>query len=169
MSNSIGNKIKNLRIQKKITQSELASVLGIAASTVGMYEQDRREPDLRTLIRLCEYFEISADELLGISKSATILPLPNCAETLSPQERLLVRYYRERADVQLIVKDLLNPSPAVLLPVLKASPEESQPLQITPVFEAAHSEYNHPPKTTLFSKEKWDKIATAPETNDPLL
>ena len=152
MSASIGNTIKNYRTQKKITQSQLASVLGISSSTVGMYEQDRREPDLQTLILLCEYFGISADEILGISHTAAVILQPqNTAAILSDQELRLLRAYRERPELHSLISDLLETNSSV------------------PVFEAAHSEDNHPPKTSHISKEKWEKISNAPETDDPLL
>lgn len=153
MSASIGNKIKTFRTQKKITQSQLASVLGISSSTVGMYEQDRREPDLRTLILLCDYFGVSADELLGISKPAVILQPRNDTTVLSERELYLLRAYREQPDLQLLVNDLLGFNTTSFIPV----------------FEAAHSEDNHPPRTSCLPKEKWEKLSNAPETDDPLL
>ena len=39
------NHLKELRAQKGYTQSELGKMLGVSASTIGMYEQGRREPD----------------------------------------------------------------------------------------------------------------------------
>jgi len=60
-----GARLKELRIEKSITQSELAKLLSISASTVGMYEQGRRDPDTSTLQFLAEYFDCSVDYLLG--------------------------------------------------------------------------------------------------------
>ncbi len=58
-------KIKILRIKENMTQWELAEKLGVSASAVGMYEQGRREPDAKTLMKIARIFSVSVDELLG--------------------------------------------------------------------------------------------------------
>jgi transcriptional regulator with XRE-family HTH domain len=60
-----GQRLKKLRLEAGYTQKELADMLGISPSAVGMYEQNRRSPDDRTLLKLCEMFRTSADHLLG--------------------------------------------------------------------------------------------------------
>ncbi|MBQ9461480.1 MAG: helix-turn-helix transcriptional regulator [Clostridia bacterium] len=67
---SLGSKIKQLRKQAGMTQSELAGRLGISPSAVGMYEQDRREPDRRILSKLCGIFGVSGDFFIRSDKSA---------------------------------------------------------------------------------------------------
>ena len=49
-----------------MTQAQLADKLDISASTVGMYEQGRREPDNYTLARICQELGASVDYLLDI-------------------------------------------------------------------------------------------------------
>lgn len=61
----LGSKIRQLRKQAGMTQSQLAARLGISPSAVGMYEQSRREPDSDTLRRLCEIFDVSGDYFIG--------------------------------------------------------------------------------------------------------
>ncbi len=65
MKNQLGNTIRSLRKKLGITQSELAAKLGISSSAVGMYEQGRREPDNNTILKLCSFFGITSDYLLG--------------------------------------------------------------------------------------------------------
>lgn len=65
MKKTFGDKIKERRKQRHFTQSQLAKMLGVSASAVGMYEQGRREPDNKTLLKLCEIFDTSSDYLLG--------------------------------------------------------------------------------------------------------
>ena len=60
-----GENLKSLRKKSGYTQQEFASVLGISASAVGMYEQGRREPDQKLLMKMAETFEVSLDRLLG--------------------------------------------------------------------------------------------------------
>ena len=57
--------LKSLREAKGITQSELSKALKISPSTVGMWEQGRREPDYEMLKRIADFFDVSADYLLG--------------------------------------------------------------------------------------------------------
>ena len=60
-----GRRLKELRLEKKINQSELGEIMGISPSTVGMYERDQRFPDKDTLGKIADYFEVSVDYLLG--------------------------------------------------------------------------------------------------------
>ncbi len=62
----IGNMICKLRMKNQYTQEELATYLNLSTSTIGMYEQNRRSPDLDTLLQLAELFHVSTDQLLGI-------------------------------------------------------------------------------------------------------
>ena len=59
-----GNKLKKLRTDKKLLQEELGKKVGVSASTIGMYEQNRREPDNTILKKIADYFEVSTDYLL---------------------------------------------------------------------------------------------------------
>lgn len=61
---TLGERLKNLRQSNELTQSELAEKLEISASAVGMYEQNRREPDNTTLLKICRLFSVSTDYLL---------------------------------------------------------------------------------------------------------
>ena len=56
--------LKKLREEKGLTQSELGKELGISPSTVGMYEQGRRVPDVPILKRMSAFFNVSIDYLL---------------------------------------------------------------------------------------------------------
>ncbi len=62
----LGMRIRGLRVGAGMTQGELAKLLNVAPSTVGMYEQGRRSPDGAKLIKLCGIFSVSADSLLGM-------------------------------------------------------------------------------------------------------
>lgn len=65
----LGKKIKRLREEKEISQKELGKELGVSASTIGMWEQDRRSPDNEALKSISDYFNVSVDYLLGINTS----------------------------------------------------------------------------------------------------
>lgn len=67
----IGDAIRYYREINKLTQKELANKLSISPSTIGMYEQNRRTPDIQTLASMSKIFGVSTDYLLGLSKSRT--------------------------------------------------------------------------------------------------
>ena len=52
-----GEQLRTLRNSQKMTQKELADMLGISPSTIGMYEQNRRIPDIKTLTQIASIFE----------------------------------------------------------------------------------------------------------------
>ena len=68
MNKKIGDRIKELRVKHGLTQKDIAALLDVSPSTVGMYEQNRREPDANTIIKISEQFNVSTDYLLGNSK-----------------------------------------------------------------------------------------------------
>ena len=62
---SFNIKLKALRKKKGLTQRELAADLGVALSTIAMWETANREPDLATIKRIADYFKISIEELVN--------------------------------------------------------------------------------------------------------
>ena len=58
--------LRELRIACGLTLKELGEQLGLAESTIHRYETGKREPDIQTLIKIAQYFEVSVDELLGL-------------------------------------------------------------------------------------------------------
>lgn len=63
---TIGNRIKELRKEKWLTQIQLAQELKIDKSTIAKYETDVVEPSLSMIYILIEYFNVTADYLLGL-------------------------------------------------------------------------------------------------------
>lgn len=59
--------LKDLRLNKKISQQKLANDLDVSRSTIAMWESDSSQPDNTMLIRLAKYFSVSTDYLLGNS------------------------------------------------------------------------------------------------------
>ncbi len=59
------NRIKELRHSKNLSQLDLARILGVSTSTIGMYEQGRREPNNKMLLKLAQALDVSVDYLIG--------------------------------------------------------------------------------------------------------
>ena len=68
---SFGERLRGLIEKRGITQKELAREFNIAASTLGCYVQNTREPDFKTLRALADYFDVSTDFLLEHKVNAT--------------------------------------------------------------------------------------------------
>ena len=66
--------LKSLRKANGLTQDELAKILKISRSTIGMYENGSREPDYETLEAIADYFNVDIDYLLGRTNKTTIIP-----------------------------------------------------------------------------------------------
>ncbi|WP_430886045.1 helix-turn-helix domain-containing protein [Fusibacter sp. JL216-2] len=62
---SMGKRLKKLRLHKGISQTELADALDVGQTTIANYEADTRQPNLEKLTLLADYFHISVDELIG--------------------------------------------------------------------------------------------------------
>ena len=60
----LGKKIKIYREKKKMTQTEIAEILGVKPATISKYESNTLEPNIESIKKLAEIFEISIDELL---------------------------------------------------------------------------------------------------------
>ncbi len=96
----IGQKITKLRVEKGIYQKELAAYLNVSIGTVSNYEQGIHYPDLNTLCRIADFFNVTTDYLLGrtehrcapdtlcrrLTKNYTVADLVNTTLELSPQE-----------------------------------------------------------------------------------
>lgn len=57
--------LKSLRTAQGLTQDELAKILQVSRSTIGMYENGSREPDYETLNCIADFFNVNIDYLLG--------------------------------------------------------------------------------------------------------
>ena len=74
------NILRQLRISDNLTQKQLADALGLAFSTISMYERGEREPDFETMEAIADYFNVTMDYLHGKTNNISfenIIPLPN--------------------------------------------------------------------------------------------
>ena len=78
---TLGSIIRRLRDDNGLTQAKLGEKLGVAESTISLYESDKREPDVATIKRLADIFYVSTDYLLGQSESSVFF----VRESLPPE------------------------------------------------------------------------------------
>lgn len=91
---SFGNRLKDLRIQSKLTQKEVSEKLVVSRATIGKYETEQAYPDFEKLIALANLYNCSIDYLLGLSNitrrfSAQELELIDKIISLSVEEGLI--------------------------------------------------------------------------------
>ena len=68
----MGEKLKSLRLEKKLTQKQVADRIGLAISAVSSYESGARYPSYDVLVRLAHIFHVSTDYLLGMTDKRNI-------------------------------------------------------------------------------------------------
>ena len=61
---SFGKRLKELRLEKGLSQKALAEQIGQAQSTINYWENDKEEPTISGLRKLCDFFDVSADYLI---------------------------------------------------------------------------------------------------------
>ena len=59
-------RMRLLRERQNLTQKEVAEKLGISPSAYNMYEKGKREPNIDTLQKIADFYEVSLDDLIGI-------------------------------------------------------------------------------------------------------
>ena len=59
------NRLKQLRIKKNIKQQDLAKALNVTKQSVSNWENNKRLPDVNTLIKLADFYNCSLDYLVG--------------------------------------------------------------------------------------------------------
>ncbi len=66
---SVGSRIFELRMSKNLSQSALADMLDVSRQSVSKWETDSAVPDLDKLMKLCNVFDVTLDELTGRTDS----------------------------------------------------------------------------------------------------
>lgn len=70
-----GNRLRSLREDNDLNSEELASRLHITTRALNYYENNMREPSFPLLIQIADFFNVSADYLLGRTDIPTPYPL----------------------------------------------------------------------------------------------
>lgn len=93
--NSLGERIKELRHESRLTQRELAQALSITVPTLSHWECNYQEPSYKDILRICNYFDVSMDYLAGrTDELGAVLP-SSSKSTLSDREEELLGMFRQ--------------------------------------------------------------------------
>ena len=68
MSQIFRQRLQGLREKRRISRKVLSELCGLSSDAIRRYERGESEPNLTSLIRIADFFEVSTDYLLGIDK-----------------------------------------------------------------------------------------------------
>jgi transcriptional regulator with XRE-family HTH domain len=99
---TFGQRLKQLREEKELSQQELAKLFSLSQSTIAYYELDKKQPSQKTLQRLAEFFGCTVDYILGRTDirnpdqpDEDIIAFLRAAEGLTEDEKREVLAYIE--------------------------------------------------------------------------
>ncbi len=75
--------LRQLRKERRLSQKELGDAVGVSASTIGMYEQNRRKPNTKMICKFAEFFGVSSDSLLGNAQQVQAPDLNSIQDALT--------------------------------------------------------------------------------------
>ena len=91
-----GNRLKELRQEKNLTQADVANAIGTSQRNIGRWENNENEPGASFVINLANFFEVSSDYLLEITDDFSLTSKKLLQkETLSQNEYKLIEKYRK--------------------------------------------------------------------------
>lgn len=69
ISYDVSKQLRILRIDKGLNQAELAKIIGVDRSSINLWEHGKRCPQMVYVKKLCEYFDVDMNYLLGYSQT----------------------------------------------------------------------------------------------------
>lgn len=123
-----GERLKEMRIQKGITQKQAAYDMGMTFSAMSQYETGKRTPKNDILVKLATYFGVSVDYLLGMDKSPVkqysyISPIQDGQVVSSPETH---KYEATLSDEGKSINSDLSASKSRILNTLNKLPNNKQ-------------------------------------------
>lgn len=124
---NLGEKLYELRKEKKLSQEEVADKLNVTRQTVSKWETNQSTPDFDKILPLCELFEISADELLSGNKKEENSVEKQTKKVETEEERIPSKQEIRRKSAEVVSTSVFIYIVAVALvsvaiPVLKMNP-----------------------------------------------
>jgi transcriptional regulator with XRE-family HTH domain len=110
---NFGKRLRDLRKNKDLNQTDLAKVFDVSQSTIANYELGNKEPSHDMLLKLADFFNVSLDYLLGQTNDPRPIDQVNeenkqrISKALKDEEPELVEFWqelKEREDLFLLFK-----------------------------------------------------------------
>jgi len=99
-------RLKELRTKKGYSQHKLAKESGVPQTSINFYESDKRQPTVDVLIKLCKYFNVSSDYLIGLVDEPFGDISPELKKRLTKLETLESENYSLKEKIQKAIKEL---------------------------------------------------------------
>lgn len=94
-------RLSELREEKNLTQSDIANAINTSRTNIGRWEKGLNEPSASHIIKLADFFECSADYLLGREDDfGNIAVSPTSTQLLNHEQGLLDNYRKLPDDLQ---------------------------------------------------------------------
>ena len=69
------NRIKEIRQEKNLSQTDIAKALGVTRQAISLYEKGDREPKLETWQKLADFFHVPTEYLMGLTNDRVTLTI----------------------------------------------------------------------------------------------
>lgn len=92
---NMGERLRELRLRRKISQEEVARHIGITRSAYSHYEINNRQPVYETLIKLAAYFDVSLDYIIGGNPSKS-----KGEQVITPDNREILSLFQHMSQEQ---------------------------------------------------------------------
>lgn len=104
--------LKALRLQKGISQQQLADIVGVSQQSIYKYETQNVEPDLDILTALADYFSTSVDYLIGHSEISHKIEAVSPFDLNEDEAEIITTYRKlsqtEKDSIHLIIKNYIS-------------------------------------------------------------
>ncbi|MEE8825162.1 MAG: helix-turn-helix transcriptional regulator [Lentilactobacillus sunkii] len=90
-----GDRLKDLRQRRRLTQEQMASKLGVPRTTYAAYEQNHREPDDAMKIKIADFFDVTVDFLVGRKVNDDLTVAAHMDDNLTEEQKKNIHEFIE--------------------------------------------------------------------------
>lgn len=106
---TIGERLQDLRKERKLTLEDLATATGLSKSSLGSYEQDEdKDISHRAIITLANFYGVATDYLLGFTENKTLAHTP--IEDLHLNDEMIELLKTKKLNHRLLCELVLHPN-----------------------------------------------------------
>ncbi len=87
--------LKELRLEKNLSQAELAKAVGTSQKNISRWENGENEPTAYFIIKVAEFFDVTTDYVLGMNDHFELSKQHEDKPEVTPEERKILNAYRE--------------------------------------------------------------------------